>query len=260
MSSFKDTWSGRFGASFPVDSKVVESARYRPTGGIMPIVSGDAWTLYNTNKNSLTPLPLLSALSENPDLKRELAIISDRAHSAKVSSVPSVSDTVDFVGTLADHFQNSNGSNAASSGVAGSPATAEEIMVERNPVQIDGAPITSAVSGIQDQENRLNAWTEMMTNSSHQREVKDLIAAGLNPVLSARYGGADIGSVANVEPISAVAAASGSGRSSKSGFLGLSPVSNPRTPLQMAYNLVVANGDKFVHAAKQIASAASKMK
>ena len=74
---------------------------------------------------------------------------------------------------------------------------------QNNQFNLDQTKMVNEYNAKQAQLNR--DWQERMSNTAHQREVKDLIAAGLNPVLSAGGQGAITGSGAVASGQKAVA-------------------------------------------------------
>lgn len=118
-------------------------------------------------------------------------------------------EAVSTVGDVVNNFLNSDnrstsnlGSRSGSASSAGSPIATSPVL----PVYVD-APLAETYG-----MDAYTAYQEALANTSHQREIVDLKRAGLNPILSASYGGSSVFS-----PNTMVTASSGSSGGSSGG-------------------------------------------
>lgn len=114
-----------------------------------------------------------------------------------------------------------------------SAASADQAKIQREWQEVQNA---KAMEFNKNEAAKNRDWQEMMSNTAHQREIRDLMAAGLNPVLSAMNGnGAAVTSGATASGVTS-AGAKGEQDTSTSGAIAnlLGSILSANTAIQSA--------------------------
>lgn len=152
--------SGKFGVSNPKLSSNYVPSLIKAAGLSFPITAPIGGVTNGSKKNTVTYIP--------------------RANSAMSVSHDSVSTDRGIFGNYGDIIQRIHDASAATS------AQSAQLAAEQRDWQAQQNKIAMDFNAAEAAKNR--DWQQMMSNTAHQREVADLRAAGLNPVLSATGG------------------------------------------------------------------------